>query len=374
MRQYERNFDAFTHGCLAGLDWSNIVVAGSAALLPLLPPRQDVELDYCPSEADPLESYYEHTAGSSDIDIFVHGLGDDEERALKKIRSVEATLRRNQRIGPGGGGGGGGGMALRTANAVTLIAPRWPYRHVQIILRLYASVGELLAGFDVDCACVAFDGSQVWTSPRGAAAIATRTNTVDLSRRSPSYENRLYKYRNHNFDVYWPLLDRSRINHDACNTSSSRSGSDGAGPRNLNGLARLVFFEAALRRRDHHGAGHRAAYRRRRRLKKIDESGRPPAHSGYAAVEVPYGQRYTARRVQKFIAQRSREPHVFGDLETVLEQGTAATGSSRKRDRTPRLQGRVRFLRDDPGRQMVGSFYPLTEDDWTAQAYTPSTT
>lgn len=113
-----------------------------------------------------------------------------------------------------------------------------------------------------------------------------------------AYENRLYKYRNHNFDVYWPLLDRSRINHDACNTTNTTSNT---GPRNLNGLARLIFFEETLRRRDNHRGGvvigaHRAAYRRRRRLKKIDESGAPAAHSGYAAVEVPYGRRYTARR------------------------------------------------------------------------------
>lgn len=115
-----------------------------------------------------------------------------------------------------------------------------------------------------------------------------------------AYENRLYKYRNHNFDVYWPLLDRSRINHAACNTTTTTTSN--TGPRNLNGLARLIFFEETLRRRDRHGAGggviggHRAAYRRRRRLKKIDESGAPAAHSGYAAVEVPYGKRYTARR------------------------------------------------------------------------------
>ena len=52
-------------------DWSNIVVAGSAALLPLLPPRQDVELDCCPSEADPLESYYEYASNLSPLCLFL---------------------------------------------------------------------------------------------------------------------------------------------------------------------------------------------------------------------------------------------------------------------------------------------------------------
>jgi hypothetical protein len=56
---------------------------------------------------------------------------------------------------------------------------------VQIILRLYKSISEILTGFDVDCACVAFDGQRVYANPRSIAAIATRTNLIDLSRRSP---------------------------------------------------------------------------------------------------------------------------------------------------------------------------------------------
>lgn len=40
-----------------------------------------------------------------------------------------------------------------------LLAGQYPYRSIQIVLRLYSSPAEILAGFDVDCACVAYDGT-----------------------------------------------------------------------------------------------------------------------------------------------------------------------------------------------------------------------
>jgi len=33
------------------------------------------------------------------------------------------------------------------------------------------------------------------------------------------------------------------------------------------------------------------------------------------------------------------------------------------------IRGEMEFIKDDPGRQTVGSFNPLTDDDWTTQAY-----
>lgn len=37
------------------------------------------------------------------------------------------------------------------------------------------------------------------------------------------------------------------------------------------------------------------------------------------------------------------------------------------------ISGRITFLTDDPGRQEIGSFNPLTDDDWTEMAYIAST-
>jgi hypothetical protein len=78
-KSYERNFDAFTHckcghppcnglsiltrtefvAVLSGIDWSNVVAAGSSAMLPLLPHRKDVKITTDPAVEDPLETYYQ---------------------------------------------------------------------------------------------------------------------------------------------------------------------------------------------------------------------------------------------------------------------------------------------------------------------------
>jgi hypothetical protein len=56
----------------------------------------------------------------------------------------------------------------------------------------------------------------------------------------------------------------------------------------VQGLARLIFFEEILKKFVN-------PYRRRRLLKTIDENGEP-THSGYATLEIPYGERFTATR------------------------------------------------------------------------------
>lgn len=55
--------------------------------------------------------------------------------------------------------------------------------------------------FHSDSCCVGFDGTDVWCLPRAHRAIITQCNTVDLTRRSPSFEMRLAKYSRRGFEV-----------------------------------------------------------------------------------------------------------------------------------------------------------------------------
>lgn len=75
--KFKTNFDAFTHGILRGLgmqvprkiyevedtdalsDWTNIAAAGSSALLPLLPYREDVKVRFDAAVEATLETYYQ---------------------------------------------------------------------------------------------------------------------------------------------------------------------------------------------------------------------------------------------------------------------------------------------------------------------------
>lgn len=136
---------------------------------------------------------------ASDIDLFLYGLNEDE--AVEKIKQIETSVRDAILSEV---------TVVRSKNAIT-ICSQYPTRHIQIVLRVYKNVSEILTGFDIDCSAAAYDGKQVYCTPRALASYITQINPIDLSRRSPSYENRLSKYSHRNFEVYWPELNRSRI-------------------------------------------------------------------------------------------------------------------------------------------------------------------
>jgi hypothetical protein len=95
---------------------------------------------------------------------------------------------------------------IRTDQSVTFMLP-WPYRNIQIVTRLYHSVEHVLLGFDIDCCCVAYDGKRVIALPRATRALQTRTNLIDTTRQSTTYESRLLKYTKRGFAVAVPGLD-----------------------------------------------------------------------------------------------------------------------------------------------------------------------
>lgn len=195
LSEFENNFTLFTEGALSEMDWSNVVAAGSAVVTSLLP----VPEEYRNSKRGLRQYYHDEFAPASDVDLFLYGL--TEEEAIEKIKHIEDKIRNTILYET---------TTIRTKNTIT-IASQYPTRHVQIVLRIYHSIGEILTGFDVDCSCAAYDGHQVYASPRAIASYITQTNQIDMTRRSPSYENRLSKYSHRGFEVFWPQLERSRV-------------------------------------------------------------------------------------------------------------------------------------------------------------------
>jgi len=182
MEVFLERWNEFTEGMFAGMDWSNVVVAGGAVLACLAEPRNDQQY------------------AGSDIDIFVHGVYTDEE-ANAKLRHIHQTVMKNCRSR---------GDIVRTKRACTILN-QYPYRHVQVILRLYKNPGEVLLGFDIDCCAVGFNGSQVFAEERFRRAITKRYNLVNRSRRSTTYEVRLFKYGKRGFCAAVPDLDKARV-------------------------------------------------------------------------------------------------------------------------------------------------------------------
>ncbi len=102
-------------------------------------------------------------------------------------------------------------VAINISSSLRLFLAQFPFRTIQIVLRLYQSPAEILAGFDIDAPCFAFDGRHVITNPRALVALIRQANTIDITRRSPSYEMRLAKYASRGFEIYFPELKRQDV-------------------------------------------------------------------------------------------------------------------------------------------------------------------
>ncbi|KAF3909580.1 hypothetical protein AA313_de0205684 [Arthrobotrys entomopaga] len=389
--EFKKNFTVFSEGALQNLDWTNIIAAGSSVLTPLL----HVPDEHKRTKRSLRDWYHDKLAPSSDVDLFIYGT-KDEQVAIKRMEAIEATIRDNLLWET---------TTIRTKNTVTIVS-QYPNRHVQIVLRLYSSISEILTGFDVSCACVAYDGKQVYASPRAIASWMLQCNDVDLTRRSPSYEFRLSKYRRRGFEIHYPGLARERIDPTIYERNVQR----------LKGLAKLLVLERLPdaderekyleSRRSERGRPAKPYYNRSKKILKGDLKAEAEVpewdfaeedQSNYHTVSIPYGRPHNAKRSERLLYQKDillnaqwnkqaqkdraaylhRHPAFIGSVKDIIEDCCGYCPEP-KNDEENELQaqddkiyvrGKITFLKDDPGRQEIGSFNPITEEDWTEMAY-----
>jgi hypothetical protein len=209
------------------------------------------------------------------------------------------------------------------------VLAQYPYRSVQIVLRLYSSPAEILAGFDVDAPCCAFDGDRVWANPRAIVSMMRQSNTVDMTRRSPSYEVRLAKYSSRGFEVYIPGLKRSEIDPTVRLVHLFKSPVVIILPKiyeravgRVQGLARLLAIEklttpelrnryqqrrSILRGRNKLMAYTRPGHRYKGDLKADTAfSGLELSDYDIVNLHIPYGPGWDARRIEKLIFKTVR--------------------------------------------------------------------
>jgi hypothetical protein len=152
-------------------------------------------------------------AKGGDIDLFLYGLsGPDAAEA--KLRAIHTAIAARS---------GSPVLVVRSAHAVTFVQG-FPRRHIQVILRIYSSPAEILLGFDLDASCLGFDGDRLWASPRGLRALNMRTNHIDTTRRSLSYERRLEKYAQRGFSVTVPQLRKDLVDPRYSGCTGSMAG------------------------------------------------------------------------------------------------------------------------------------------------------
>ncbi|CAG8732779.1 17904_t:CDS:2, partial [Cetraspora pellucida] len=180
---FKRNWKLFTEGCLDGLDWNNVIVSGGSILACLLPlPAKDQNNPY------KIRKHYNDTFASSDIDIHFYGI--DEEAAKKKMLHIYETVCRNVPFKV---------ICVRGKNCVNIVS-QYPYRHIQIVLKIFKTPAELFTRVDIASTSIAFDGKDVWINPRGHQALITQCNLIEINQSSHSYETRLAKYADRGFE------------------------------------------------------------------------------------------------------------------------------------------------------------------------------
>ena len=292
--EFRARFDQLTSGMFRDFDWRNIVAAGGIV-------------------HGALSRAGEH----SDIDLFFYGL--DADAAEARLREVLLHLRTVAH---------GHDIVVRSQHAVTYLGVE-PYRHVQVILRLYGSVEELLTGFDIDSVCFAWDGARVLVRPRSVRALATGANLVDPTHRSLTYEHRLEKYARRGVSVALPLTDANRTWHRLRATGVDE------------GLADL------LRRAERFKA-----------RKPLTEAQSPEVLHGPSDYGMFIHGPYFAR---SFDAARVAEHIALLNDGTVMHRGPIDA-----------VLVHLQWTRDDPFRQvMTSSFHPLDTESWDAGLWRP---
>ncbi|KAK7007898.1 hypothetical protein R3P38DRAFT_2552529 [Favolaschia claudopus] len=173
---FRDSFERISDGLLKNLNWDNVLVAGGIVLGTLMA--------------------VDAAAGapwrSSDIDVYIHGLGPNEANA--KIQHIFSTFQAN--LPPNTPT-----FVVRNSKTITFYAS-YPLRRIQVVLKLVKSPRAVLLNFDLDVCAMGWDGSDVWMLPRAARALETgyivfTMNLIQghyLSERRATQEQRVFKY------------------------------------------------------------------------------------------------------------------------------------------------------------------------------------
>ena len=137
-----------------------------------------------------------HDSSTGDVDLFVYA----NEGLMYKAETVAVELR--AAFGPGTNM-----TEALTPGLVTFYI--WRERElskIQLILRAFRDMDELLHGFDIGSCCVGFDGTTTFMTELAAFSLMHRVNIVFPMYRSISFEARLIKYFRRGVALAFPHL------------------------------------------------------------------------------------------------------------------------------------------------------------------------
>jgi hypothetical protein len=138
--------------------------------------------------------------GNQDIDLFLVGIS--EEAAVHELNSFcDKLLKKHKRM-----------ELYRNLRCITAIVPYGDIAvTIQVILRRYNTISEILHGFDLGSSAVAFHGDKFLFSSKGRFAFETGLNILDLTRRRNTYERRINKYGARGFGLVVPGFSLDKV-------------------------------------------------------------------------------------------------------------------------------------------------------------------
>eukprot|EP00759_Apiculatamorpha_spiralis_P025663 PhF_6_TR29068/c0_g1_i1/m.42362 len=390
---FTSRLNRFTQNQLEGMDWSNVFMAGGGVLACMMHEKSGNGEGF----------------KASDIDLFLYGLSDAD--AIKKIEEIynlvsQNRIKHHSVLNTD---------IVRTQHAVTIVGT-YPLRHIQIVLRMYVSPAEVLLGFDVDACTVGYTGDGVFATPRARRSLNKQINIVDMTRRSLTYEVRLFKYSKRGFAVAIPDLQVGNLKPLTHFQAMKKP----------QGLARLLALDESERSRIVKAKEEKKAHaidptlpaRQKRQLlrmmrrsnrwtsrhalrqKRMTDRGfvwsgicgRPRRANwrqeddnvaDYENVPIPWGPAWQSHEVSAKFARVDKthmyfsqdHSHVCVSTMEGVKGGKAAWCDQCKKGQDVKtgpglVFGPIVFVRENPGRQLLtGSFHPVTDDKYYEGVY-----
>lgn len=344
--EFEKNLEEMTSGAFQGLNWKNVFLAGGAVLGALSLSKKGFE--------------------GSDLDLFIYGL--DQEDADKKIYEIIQIVEKNL-ISSSSDLTCNKPLIVHNTNSITLIRG-FPHRNIQIVLRLYKSPAEILLGFDVDSCCIGFDGKQVWVTPRSQRAINKRYNLINTTRRSTTYEYRLWKYSKRGFGVCIPSLDGSKVDVKKILNNP-----------NASGLAKLILYQSqslgtflqSLQQCviEEQELNHTPEDEEKQSFNLLETK-----RSDYSNFMIPFGKNWTLDKIIKWLNSRNWKLAYSKQTNSFLKVYSSFENFHSRNNGNDIIwmvenpgQQNLEFIKAKEDPLLRGSFYPLPSTDWEKDAY-----
>ena len=369
LEEFKQNFNIFTEGLFDCMNWDNVLLAGGSVLAIASP----ISSEYKKNNKNIREWFHDLKYSKSDLDLFIYGL--DEVKATKKLFEIYENIKK---ILPTDC------ICIRSSRAISIVS-KYPYRNVQIILRLYSSPAEILMSFDIDSCSIGYDGNKVWCTPRAHYAITHKRNIIDLTRMSSSYEHRLKKYSERGYGVVVPKFDYEKINYKIYSKHAS----------NLKGLAKLLILENLDDNVKHNIYRDVLDYHQLTMSKNIKASTNYE-ESDYSLVFLPWGKQWDHKSIVKIMEKKNnilnknleeneilnkneipRYLCFYGSMYQVVRDNNIMKPKFDNEKEEILYMGKfvcdyVRWHSTNNGQNSLGSFNQIvcTLDDWYKDAYT----